>query len=381
MKYKMMATSVFGMESVLAREIKNLGFENVVTENGRVFFDSDERGIVKANLWLRCAERVFLVVGKFKATSFEELFDKVTLLPWERFIREETTFPVNAKSVKSKLFSLSDIQSISKKAIVNRLKKSYNVSWLEETGETVSILVSLLKDEVIVSLDTSGTGLHKRGYREKATQAPMKETLAAGLVQLSRWYDDIPMIDPMCGSGTILIEAGMIAKNIAPGLSRSFACEDWPFIPNDLFKEERRAAYAEIKQVCDSQLMGYDIDPEAIEIARENAEIAGVDDIVTFDVRPLKDFRSPFKKGYILCNPPYGERLSEQEQVKGLYREMGKIFEGYKYWSKYIITSYETFETAYGKKATKNRKLYNGRIKTYYYQYFGERLPKKPEKE
>ncbi|MDK2867658.1 MAG: putative N6-adenine-specific methylase [Clostridiales bacterium] len=376
MNYKLMATTVFGLEAIAAYEIKSLGFENVIVENGRVFFEGTEAGIVKANLWLRCVERVFICVGSFKATSFEALFDGVNALPWELYIPENATFPVNAKSVKSKLFSLSDIQKISKKAIVKRLSRLYGVSWFEETGETYALTIALLNDNVTVMIDTSGEGLHKRGYRERGNEAPMKETLAAGLLQVARWQPKIPLIDPMCGSGTIVIEAAMIAKNIAPGLNRNFASEAWPKIGKELWKAERMKAYSAIRQEVDVSLYGYDIDSKSIAIARENAELAGVDDIVSFSVRAVQSFETDTRYGYILCNPPYGERLSEKKAVEKLYTDMGKVFKQFPTWSKYIITSYENFETAYGMKANKNRKLYNGRIKTYFYQFYGEKPPK-----
>lgn len=373
MKLRLIATSVFGMESVVAQEIKDLGFENVAVENGRVLFDSDEAGLVKANLWIRTAERIFVQIGQFKARTFEELFQGVQNLPWEVYIPKDAAFPVDAKSVKSTLFSLSDIQSISKKAIVRRLTKLYKTEWFEESKETYRIQVAILKDVVTVSLDSSGTGLHKRGYRERGNEAPLKETLAAGLVSLCKWTPDRPFVDPFCGSGTIVIEAALKAKNIAPGLNRKFDAENWRWIEPSLWKEAKKEAYAAINQTLDIQLEGYDIDPKSIEIARENAELAGVDDIIHFQVRDVRDFSTKKQFGTILCNPPYGERLNEVREVEKLYMTMGRVFKAYPTWSKYIITSHETFETVYGEKATKNRKLYNGRIKTYFYMYFGAR--------
>ena len=381
MKFRGIATAVFGMEAIVGQELKDLGFENVVIENGRVLFDADEMGIAKANLWLRTAERVFILVGQFKATSFEQLFDNVYGLPWEQYIPKEAEFPVNAKSVKSKLFSLSDIQSISKRAIVKRLTREYKIEWFKETAERYSIHVGILKDEVTVSIDTSGTGLHKRGYREKGNEAPLKETLAAGLLLVSKWQPKIHLIDPFCGSGTIAIEAAMIAKNIAPGLNRSFDFEKWSWFDQATWKEARKLAYESIKHDVEIQIEGYDIDRRSIAIARSNAELAGVDEIVHFQVRDVKDFSTKYQYGYLICNPPYGERLNELEEVKKLYMTMGKIFAPYKTWSKYIITSYEDFEKVYGTKSTKNRKLYNGRIKTYFYLFFGEKPPKSPRRE
>lgn len=380
MKFRCIATAVFGMEAIVGQEVKALGFENVVVENGRVLFDADALGVAKANLWLRTAERVFILVGQFKATTFEKLFDEVYKLPWENFIPKEAAFPVNAKSVKSKLFSLSDIQSISKRAIVKRLTNEYRVEWFKETAETYSIMVGILNDEVTVSIDTSGAGLHKRGYREKGNEAPLKETLAAGLLLISKWQPKIHLIDPFCGSGTIVIEAAMIAKNIAPGLKRNFDCENWPLIGAEVWKQVREEANAQIITDLEIQLEGYDIDKRSIGIARQNAVLAGVEDIVHFQVRDVKDFSTKNQYGYIICNPPYGERLNEIEDVKKLYQLMGDIFTPYKTWSKYIITSYDDFEIAYGVRSTKNRKLYNGRIKTYFYLYFGEKPPR-PKRE
>lgn len=376
MKYKLIATTVFGLEAIAAYEIKALNFENVITENGKVFFETDAEGLARANMWLRCVERIFLSIGSFKATSFEQLFDGVHSLPWEDYLSETAQFPVNAKSVKSKLFSLSDIQKISKKAIAKRLSHEYGTDWLEETGSKYDILISILNDQVTVAIDTSGEGLHKRGYREKGNEAPMKETLAAGLLQVARWQPKIPLIDPMCGSGTILIEAAMLAKNIAPGLNRKFAFEGWDIFEDSIWKAVRKEAYAQIIQDPKVSIKGYDIDPKTIEIAKENAELAGVDDIVTFEARAVEQFKTFEKYGYIICNPPYGERLSDVKAIEGLYKEMGMAFKRYPTWSKYIITSHEGFENAFGGKANKNRKLYNGRIRTYFYQYYGERPPK-----
>lgn len=379
MKLRLIATAVFGMEAIVAQEIKDLGFENVVIENGRVLFDSDEVGLARANMWLRTAERVFICVGQFKANKFETLFDEINKLPWEAYIAKDATFPVDAKSVKSTLFSLSDIQSLTKKAIVKRLTKLYRVEWFEETGETYRILVSILKDEVTVSIDSSGSGLHRRGYRAKGNEAPLKETLAAGLLLVSKWKAERPLIDPFCGSGTIVIEAAMIAKNIAPGLNREFDSEKWRWIDPEIWEKVRNEAKESVIDAVDVKIEGYDMDPRAISIARENAEIAGVADIVHFQVRDVKDFSTSRQYGTILCNPPYGERLNEVKEVEQLYKVMGKVFKPYTTWSKYIITSHDGFENAYGEKSTKNRKLYNGRIKTHFYMYFGERPPRQPK--
>lgn len=379
MKLRLIATAVFGMEAIVAQEIKDLGFENVVVENGRVLFDSDELGLARANMWLRTAERVFICVGQFKANKFETLFDEINKLPWEIYIAKDAAFPVDAKSVKSTLFSLSDIQSLTKKAIVKRLTKLYRVEWFEETQETYRILVSILKDEVTVSIDTSGSGLHRRGYRAKGNEAPLKETLAAGLLLVSKWKAERPLIDPFCGSGTIVIEAAMMAKNIAPGLNREFDSEKWRWIEPEIWEKVRNEAKESVVDALEVKIEGYDMDSRAISIARENAALAGVADIVHFQVRDVKDFSTSRQYGTIICNPPYGERLNEVKEVEQLYKVMGKVFKPYTTWSKYIITSHDGFENAYGEKSTKNRKLYNGRIKTHFYMYFGERPPRLPK--
>jgi len=376
-KVELIATAAFGIESVVGEEVKNLGFTNVRIENRRVLYDSDIRGICQSNLWVRCADRIFLKVAEFKATTFESLFDQVNAIEWEAILGEDAIFPVNAKSVKSKLFSLSDIQSISKKAIVKRLQGAYNIDWFEETGAKYPIMVSILKDTVTVSIDTSGVGLHKRGYREKGNEAPLRETLAAALVLLSRWKPDRLLVDPMCGTGTLLIEAAMIGRNIAPGLNRSFISETWSMIPKDFWKEERKSAYNAMEYDKPLRLIGYDMSERAVEIARENVEKAGVEDGIHFQTQELKDFSTAKKYGYIISNPPYGERLSDTHEVEKLYKKMGEVFREHDTWSTYFITSHENFEKNYGKKATKNRKLYNGKLKCYFYQFHGPRPPRK----
>ncbi len=374
--YRLIATAAFGIEGIVGKEVKALGFENVSVENGRVLFDADEYGLIKANLWLRTADRVFLMLKEFKATSFEELFEGVKSIAWENYIPEDGEFPVNAKSINSKLFSLSDCQAISKKAVVNRLREHYGIEWFEETGPKFPILVGILKDIVTVSIDTSGVGLHKRGYRENANAAPLKETLAAALLKAANWHPKIALMDPMCGTGTIGIEAAMMGRNIAPGLGRKFVSEDWPFIKKEMWKEERVKAYSAIDYDTELRIECYDIDEKAIEIARENAEKAGVDEDVVFGVRDAKDTRNDHLYGYIISNPPYGERLGEKEEVEAMYMMMGEAYSKLNTWSKFILTSHEEFEKNYGKKANKNRKLYNGKIKCYLYQYMGQKPPK-----
>lgn len=374
-KIELIATSTFGLEEMVKVEVKKLGYEEMKVENGKVMFTADERAIPKANLWLRTADRVLLKMGEFKATSFEELFEKTKALPWEDWIPANGKFPVNGKSIKSQLFSVPNCQAIVKKAIVERLKETYHTDWFKEDGPEYSIEVALLKDVVTLTIDTSGAGLHKRGYREKATDAPLKETLAAAMVMISRWREDRVLIDPMCGSGTIAIEAAMMGKNIAPGLSRSFASENWHRISKKLWKEERVQALQAIRQDVDIKIFASDMDEKAVEIAENNAIEAGVDDCITFSVQDMAGIKSDAKFGYIICNPPYGERLGEKREVQNLYKRMGKVFDRFDTWSSYVITSDEEFERLYGKPASKKRKLYNGRIKTDYYQFFGPKPP------
>ena len=380
-KHELIATSAFGIEAVVARELRDLGYEDVTVENGRVTFIGNEEAICKSNLWLRCADRVYLKVGEFTATTFEELFQQVKALPWQNYLPVDANFPVNGKSVKSKLFSLSDIQAISKKAIVEKMKETYLQEWFEESGSKYPIMVSILKDRVTVSIDTSGPGLHKRGYREVGSEAPLKETLAAAMIKISRWRPDRILIDPLCGSGTIPIEAALIGRNIAPGLNRNFISEEWDFISKELWKRIKKEAYEAIEYDRELSIYGYDRDGRVINVAMNNGIEAGVDDCIHFQKRSVEELSSKKKYGYLICNPPYGERLSEKREVEGLYREMGKIFTQLDTWSYYVITSHEGFQESFGKKADKNRKLYNGRIKCYYYQYSGPRPPRKKEED
>ena len=381
MNFNLIATSTFGIEGILAQELKALGFEDLIVANGLVKFKGDEKDLCRANMWLRTAERVFIEVASFEALTFESLFDQIHQLPWELFLPMNANFPVNAKSIKSKLFSLSDIQALSKKAISKRLGSLYNKAWLPEDGPRYSILVGILKDKVTVSIDTSGPGLHKRGYREKGHMAPLKETLAAALVLISRWQSKIPFIDPMCGSGTIAIEAAMIGRNIAPGLLRSFDFENWPLIPEHVFKEVKKDAYEKIDNESNLSLEAYDLDPRAISVAKENAALAGVEEDIHFQVRDIKDLSSSKMYGYIITNPPYGERLSELDEVKALTKTMSYRMKKLDTWSKYIFTAFEDFEKYFDQKATKNRKLYNGKIKCYFYQYYGKKPPRRRDHE
>lgn len=376
-KIDLIATTTFGLEAVVKREIQSLGFENIKTFDGRVEFTGDERAIVKSNLWLRCAGRVWVKVGEFTADTFDSLFEQTKALPWGDWIPEDGKFTVVGKSVKSKLFSVPDCQAIVKKAVVEKMKTKYDVDWFDETGAEYTIQVGILKDVVTLAIDTSGSGLHKRGYRENAMIAPLKETLASAMVQLSFWRKDRILLDPFCGSGTIPIEAAMLARNIAPGLGRKFASEGWERIDPKIWKEERKAAYQAIDYDIVPELYGSDIDEDAIKIAEENAVKAGVDDCITFEVKSCKDIVLPGDYGVLITNPPYGERIGELKEVEDLYRALGAIMKGNPTWSTYLITSMEYFETLFGRKADKKRKLFNGRIKTDYYQFEGPRPPKK----
>lgn len=369
-EYKLVATAAFGLEAVVAKELKNLGFKNLEVENGKVTYSTDVEGIIKSNLWSRCADRIHICIAEFTATSFEELFEKVKALPWEDYMPEDANFIINAKSVKSTLFSLSDIQSISEKAIIEKLKENYTVTWFSKSGAKYPVLVSILKDKVTVLLDTSGVALHKRGYREDANMAPIKETMAAALINISGWTPDKPFMDPLCGSGTIAIEAAMIGLNIAPGLGRKFLCEEWDMVPTDLWKSARKEAYSAIDYDKTLNISASDISGKLVELSRSNAEKAGVDDYITFRALDVRKLNTLTPKGTLICNPPYGERLEEKATIDVLYKDMGEVFSRLLNWSYYILTSDEDFEKNFGRKSDKNRKLYNGRIKCYYYQYF-----------
>lgn len=373
-KYELIATSTFGIEAVVKRELIGLGFEVTKTENGKVTFLSDEAGIAKANLWLRSADRVLLKVGEFNAFTFDELFDKTKAIDWHKFIPVDGKFTVNGKSVKSKLFSISDCQRIVKKSIVENLKKEYKVDWFEETGAEYTVLISMLKDVATLTIDTSGTALHKRGYRVESVLAPIKETLAAAMILLSYWSKDRILYDVFCGSGTIPIEAALIGKNIAPGLYRDFASKHWDFIGKDTWKDEIKKALLAIDQEVELTIRASDISQKSIDAAIANAEEAGVDDCITFSKRDFKFANYEHDYGIIITNPPYGERLNGDE-IKKLYKDMGFRFSKLPTWSIYIITSFEDFEGVYRHKADRQRVLYNGKIKTRYYQYYGPRPP------
>lgn len=376
-KIELIATSTFGLEAVVKRELLDLGFDDVQVADGKVVFTGDESAISKANLWLRTADRILLKMGQFQALSFEELFEKTKALPWEDWISADGKFTVTGNSVKSQLFSVPDCQAIVKKAVVEKLKQKYRIDWFPETGAEFTIKVSLLKDMATLTIDTSGTGLHKRGYREQANQAPLKETIASAMIQLSFWNKDRTLLDPFCGSGTIPIEAALIGKNIAPGLNRSFASEKWPCLDQTIWKQARKEAFQAIKYDTSLNILASDISPQAIELAKNNALEAGVDDCITFETKPVSQLNLKDNYGVMICNPPYGARIGEEKEVKEIYQTMGKIFKPYKTWSVYVITSDEEFEKLYGQRADRKRKLFNGNIKVDYYQFYGERPAKK----
>jgi len=379
--YEFLAPCHFGTESVLKREITDLGYQIASTEDGKVSFLGDETALCRANLFLRTTERVLLVIGRFHAVTFEELFEKTKALPWERYIPENGRFWVTkANSVKSKLFSPSDIQRIMKKAMVERLKQSYKKEWFPEDGAAFPVRVSIMKDEVTVGLDTSGESLHKRGYRKLAAKAPITETLAAALIMLTPWKADRILVDPFCGSGTIPIEAAMIGANIAPGLNREFLAEDWGhLIPKKAWYDAVNEAEELVKRDAVMQIQGYDIDDGIIKAARQNAVDAGVAEYIHFQKRPVSELSHAKKYGFVITNPPYGERLEEKKALPALYREFGTAFAGLDAWSCYMITAYEEAEKYFGRKADKNRKIYNGMLKTYFYQFMGPRPPKRRE--
>ncbi len=376
-KLELIATATFGLEAVVRREVEALGYKILKSEDGKITFLGDERAVVKSNLWLRSADRVLILMGEFNAVSFEELFQQTGALPWEEWIPIDGKFTVNGTSVKSKLYSVPDCQAIVKKAIVERLKQTYDIEQFPETGAAYTVKVTLLKDRVTVTLDTSGPGLHKRGYRVRDVAAPIKETLAAAMVQLSFWKPGRLLVDPFCGSGTIAIEAAMIGRNIAPGLSRVFASEDWGAIPKEIWKEERKAAFEAIDYDSDVEIFASDIDPKAIAAARDNALEAGVDDCIEFHIQPLSSLKAEVDYGIIIGNPPYGERIGEKKQIRKIYDELGNFIGSNPTWSLYLITSDKEFESILREQpADRRRKLYNGRIEICYYQYYGERPPK-----
>ncbi len=367
----LIATTAFGIEAITARELDRLGYTEHTTENGRIYFRSDREGICKSNMWLRTANRVLINMGQFKAMSFTELFDGTKALPWEQWLPENAEFPVDGKSVKSQLHSVPDCQAIVKKAIAERLKSVYHKEWIDETGPKYKIEISILNDIATLTIDTSGHGLHKRGYREEVGDAPLKETMACGLLYISRWRPDRVLLDPFCGSGTIPIEAAMIAMNIAPGLKQSFDSEKWPQIPSELWNKTRDDAQKAINHDAELRIYGSDINYRQITLAMKHAELAGVKGKIKLQKLDFMDTSSRFDYGFIITNPPYGERLMTKPEIEKLYKNMGIHFKKFETWSYYILTSFGEFERFFARRADKKRKLYNGALKCDYYQYFG----------
>lgn len=379
--FELIAPCHFGLEAVLKKEILDQGYEISLVEDGRVTFIGDDEAICRANVFLRTAERVLLKAGSFKAETFEELFQGTRNIPWEDFIPEDGKFWVaKASSIKSKLFSPSDIQSIMKKAMVERLKNRYGVTWFPENGASYPLRVFLYKDMVTVGIDTSGESLHKRGYRTLTSKAPITETLAAALILLTPWNRDRILVDPFCGSGTFPIEAAMMAANMAPGMNRSFLAEEWRnVIKRKCWYEAMDEAGDLVEEDVQVDIQGYDVDGDIVKAARTNAQSAGVDHMIHFQQRPVSALSHPKKYGFIISNPPYGERIEEKENLPALYREIGERFAALDAWSMYLITSYEDAQKYIGRKADKNRKIYNGMLKTYFYQFMGPKPPRRSQ--
>ncbi|MEC3847585.1 THUMP domain-containing class I SAM-dependent RNA methyltransferase [Bacillus velezensis] len=373
-KYTLIATAPMGIEAIVAKEVRDLGYECKV-DNGKVIFEGDALAICRANLWLRTADRIKVQVAEFQAKTFDELFEKTKAIDWRAYIPENAKFPVIGKSVKSVLASVPDCQRIVKKAIAEKLKlqSGKQNEWIEETGPEYKVEISLLKDKAVLTLDSSGTGLHKRGYRVDQGGAPIKETLAAALIQLTNWTPDRPFVDPFCGSGTIAIEAALIGQNIAPGFNRDFASEDWEWIGKELWDKARLEVEEKANYDQPLQIFASDVDHRMVNIAKENAEEAGLGDLIECKQMRVQDFTTKLEFGVIVGNPPYGERLGEKKEVEQMYKEMGRAFESLDTWSVYMLTSNEQFEEVYGRKATKKRKLFNGFIKTDYYQYWAKK--------
>ncbi|MGC1273234.1 MAG: class I SAM-dependent RNA methyltransferase [Planctomycetaceae bacterium] len=372
----LIATAAFGLEAVVSRELERLGYADRVVEDGKVTFAADDAAIARTNLWLRSADRVLLQVGEFTALDFGELFDQTIALPWEDWLPKEAAIPVEVRAVRSAIRSPRNAQSIVKKAVVTRLGEKYGLSQLPETGPKYPVDVAVRNDVVTIALDTSGAGLHKRGYRTQSGPAPLKETLAAGLVQLSYWNRNRPLADPFCGTGTIAIEAALLARNIAPGLKRSFLAESWPHVPSSIWKAARAEANALVATDPPAPILASDLDSQAVSTARRHASAAGVGSDVEFAVRPFQRFETSQEFGCLICNPPYGERLGEQRQLEGLYRSMNDLFAAIPTWSVYALTANTEFERLVRRRPDRKRKLYNGRIECTYYQFYGPRPPK-----
>ncbi|WNF35126.1 class I SAM-dependent RNA methyltransferase [Bacillaceae bacterium IKA-2] len=375
-KVKLIATAAMGIEALVAREVKDLGYTDVQVENGKIIFEAEEKAICRANLWLRTANRIKLVVGEFKAVTFDELFEKTKALPWGDLIPENGEFPVIGKSVKSTLFSVSDCQAIVKKAVVESMKKTYKRSWFDEDGPFYRIEVAILKDVVTLTIDSTGSGLHKRGYRYLHSEAPLKETMAAAMIMLTNWKPDRPFWDPFCGSGTLPIEAAMIGQNIAPGFNREFASQEWDWIGEKNWQEAMEEAEDLANYDQPLEIFGTDIDHNMVDLSINNAKEAGFGDLLQFKQMQVKDISTRLEYGCLVANPPFGERLGELTEVEQMYRDMGRALAKLDTWSVYTLTSHEEFEQLFGKKASKKRKLYNGNIKTNFYQFFGPRPPR-----
>ncbi len=375
-KLQMIATCPMGLESIVAREIKQLGYDDLMTENGRVTFSGSPQDVCRANIWLRTADRILIKMGEFKATTFDELFEGTKALPWADWIPKHGEFPVQGRSHKSQLSSVPACQGIVKKAIVDKLSQTYHTDWFEETGPLYTIEVSLLKDTATITLDTTGPSLHKRGYRTHITEAPLKETMAAALIQLTRWRAERPLLDPFCGSGTLPIEAAMIGWNVAPGLRRSFPSEAWGIIGEKAWNEVRDEAYDAFDDSIDLEIYGSDIDPEAIEVAQHNAKKAGFHKDIKFKVCPVAKAVPVGDYGCLITNPPYGERLSDDKEVETLIRQLVSTAHKNDTWSTFVLNPNRNVEHYFQRKADKKRKLYNGRIETHFYQYFGPLMPK-----
>lgn len=373
-EFNLIATCAAGLEAIVGNELKHLGYE-VKVENGRVRYQGTIEDIIRTNLWLRTADRVKIVVGEFTALTFSDLFDNVESLPWGEYLPLDASFPVSGKSQKSKLHNVPSVQAITKKAIVNKISSVYHRrTQLPETGAVFPIEVAINKDKVMLTLDTTGSSLFKRGYRVAKGGAPLKENMAAALVLLARWYPEMPFVDPVCGSGTIPIEAAMIGHNIAPGFNRDFVCESWNWVDKKISEDQRAIADSLANYDIELDITGYDIDGKMIEIAKQNAQEVGLSDSITFKQMAAKDFRTKKINGVIVANPPYGERLSDSDGVHELYRQMGDVYEPLTSWSKYILTSDLQFEQYFGQKATKRRKLYNGSLRTDLFQYWGKKI-------
>lgn len=371
--FKLVATSAMGLEAIVAEEVKALGYETT-TENGKVYFEGDERAIARANTWLRVADRVKIVAAQFPARTFDQLFENTKAIEWERYLPVDAAFPVQGKSVKSTLFSVPDCQAIVKKAIVERLKLAYKrIGFLDESGATYKIEISILKDVATITIDTSGAGLHKRGYRHGQGEAPLKETLAAALVKISKWSPNRPFVDPFCGSGTIPIEAAMIGQNIAPGFNRDFHSEAWAWMPQKIWDDVRIEAEDLADYDQPLEIIGSDIDHKMIEIAEQNSFESGFADLISFKQMQASDFSTNLMDGVMIGNPPYGERIGEIEEIEKAISDLGHMMEKYPSWSVYMLSSMENFENLYGRRATKKRKLFNGFIRTDYYQFWGKR--------